>query len=70
MYKEHLWIGDTKVSIEYTIEPPEPDVGIKGGIVLEDLEVIGVRFSGLGDKVSQEELEAEAVKQLKEDLGL
>jgi hypothetical protein len=35
-YTEYMWIGDVRFRVDYDIVPPEPDVGVPGGIVIQD----------------------------------
>lgn len=60
---EQFYIGEALVRVKYSIEPREMDVGLSGGVVIEDL------FHLKGDtKLSHEGLMEAAERLISEDL--
>lgn len=53
---------DMDVSVHYSVQSPEPDVGVQGGIEIE-----GVYFEDQGD--IQDELSADQIESLAEEIN-
>lgn len=44
MYKEKMWIKDYQVEVEYSLVEADPEVGVTGGVCIEDFRILGKRF--------------------------
>lgn len=69
VYKERMRYRNDLIVVAYTIEPPEPDIGVVGGVCIEYIESFPEGSKG-PQGVSYDEMCEEIAREISEDLGL